>query len=789
MKKQAIHRILIALFSLNAMLSYSQNSNEDKEKIVKIISSYFELDRENIHLQFDKNIFLTDEKIWFKGYVFNRKTKTPFFTTTNVYATLYDENGTKIAEKLLYGNNGSFSGNFELDDTFSSGKYYVQVYTNWMNNFIENESATFEIDVIDKSNPSLKKNTPDYSKINIEFFPEGGKIIESIKNNIGIKISDCNGKPFPITEGEIINSEGKLIQKFPINRFGYGKFQLPPDNKLYKASFTVNNQKVEEIIPAGEPYGLAIETNNYILKDKTITKIRTNEKSLGKIAEKPLYLIVQQDDKSSIFDINFSNKQLEQTLIFSNENLYEGVNTIRIVDTDMNQLAERFIFTYPKESLNLTLEIPKKANDSVTISGKINFPYNNVSISILPENTISINKETDIFGSLFINPYLNENAIETAYYFNESLKTRFYEMDLLLLNQKTGKYKWTDIVAGPPKKNTEFEIGLTVKGTINQTLNAKNRPKIQLFSAKGGVNEFSEINQKNEFFFDNLVLGDSTWVNFTLKEADKFVPIKLYPQVLNAKGRFLKPFVPKQKSCQPIIEKIENEIPSFSKEVVYLDDVEITGNVKKKMKYKNAAGNMNLRAFKISDTENNTYIDVLQFIQQNGFEVVNSGGQVGVYSKRASSIQSGKGSPAVFIDNVQLMGFDRLVNMRMDEIDEIYLSANAFIPSVRNSAGIIKIYLKTGPSSPAYKKTSYPFVIQQGFADIDDFKAPNYASTTNKGFQNFGTLGWFPTIMSQEDGSFKIQVPKMNQKKIRLLIEGFSVDGKLISEIRTIDLE
>lgn len=789
MKKQAIHRILIPFFALSTMLSYSQNSNEDKEKIVKIINSYFELDRENIHLQFDKKIFLTDEKIWFKGYVFNRKTKTPFFTTTNVYATLYDGKGTKLAEKLLYGNNGSFSGNFELDDTFSSGKYYVQVYTNWMNNFIENEAATFEIDVIDKSNPSLKKNTPDYSKINIEFFPEGGKIIESIKNNIGIKISDCNGKPFPITEGEILNSEGKLIQKFTINRFGYGKFQLPPDNKLYKASFTVNNQKVEEIIPAGESYGLAIETNNYILKDKTITKIRTNEKSLGKLAEKPLYFIVQQDDKSSIFDINFSNKQLEQTLIFSNENLYEGLNTIRIVDADMNQLAERFIFTYPKESLNLTLEVPKKANDSVSISGKINFPYNNVSISILPENTISINKETDIFGSLFINPYLNEAVIETAYYFNESLKTRFYEMDLLLLNQKTGKYKWTDIVAGPPKKNTEFEIGLTVKGTINQTLNAKNRPKIQLFSAKGGVNEFSEINQKNEFFFDNLVLGDSTWVNFTLKDADKYVPIKLYPQVLNSKGRFLKPFVPKQKSCQPIMEQIQNEIPNFSKEVVYLDNVEVTGNVKKKLKYKNAAGNMNLRSFKISDTENNTYIDVLQFIQQNGFEVVNSGGQVGVYSKRTSSIQGGKSSPAVYIDNVQLMGFDRLVNMRMDEIDEIYLSPNAFIPSVRNNSGIIKIYLKTGPSSPAYKKTSYPFVIQQGFAEIDDYKNPSYVSTSDKGFQNFGTLGWFPTIMSQEDGSFQIQIPKMNQRKVKLLIEGFSVDGKLISEIRTVDLE
>ena len=126
--------LFLALFYPNLT-----NAQGNKEKIGKAITDYFHLERENIHVHLDKKIFLNNEQIWFKGYVFHRKLNIPFFATTNIYANLIDDDGNIIDTQLLYGNIASFSGSFKLNDTFKSGRYYLQFYTNWMNNFTEDE--------------------------------------------------------------------------------------------------------------------------------------------------------------------------------------------------------------------------------------------------------------------------------------------------------------------------------------------------------------------------------------------------------------------------------------------------------------------------------------------------------------------------------------------------------------------------------------------------------------------------------------------------------------------------
>jgi len=41
--------------------------------------------------------------------------------------------------------------------------------------------------------------------------------------------------------------------------------------------------------------------------------------------------------------------------------------------------------------------------------------------------------------------------------------------------------------------------------------------------------------------------------------------------------------------------------------------------------------------------------------------------------------------------------------------------------------------------------------------------------------------------MTDENGEFNLALPKMSSKPLKVLIEGFSADGKLISEIKTIN--
>ena len=152
----------IYFFIIISSLCVSQNNiNPNELKIKSIFQNYFTLNREAIHLHLNKSTFLNEENVWFKGYVISRNNSNPN-RTTNIYMILLDENGDKITEQLVFANNGVFTGNIPLNVDLVSGKYYIQAYTNWMNNFNENESTITQIDII---NP--KQGYKNYDNTNI----------------------------------------------------------------------------------------------------------------------------------------------------------------------------------------------------------------------------------------------------------------------------------------------------------------------------------------------------------------------------------------------------------------------------------------------------------------------------------------------------------------------------------------------------------------------------------------------------------------------------------------------
>ncbi len=62
----------------------------------------------------------------------------------------------------------------------------------------------------------------------------------------------------------------------------------------------------------------------------------------------------------------------------------------------------------------------------------------------------------------------------------------------------------------------------------------------------------------------------------------------------------------------------------------------------------------------------------------------------------------------------------------------------------------------------------------------------NSTFKNQKVFNLFGTLNWSPKIQLKDNQNFEIKFPKGNQNTIQVLIEGFSADGQLISEIKKI---
>jgi hypothetical protein len=761
-------------------------SNNTKQQIVQHFENYFALERENMHLHLNKNTYLTNESIWFKGYVYNKKDKLPFFFTTNIYVALYDENGTKIETKLLYANAGCFSGNFVLGEHFKTGKYYIHVYTNWMNNFKEDESGKFELNIINNNDSQFYKEAPDYSKTKISFFPEGGTIIEGTLNTIGIKVADCNGKALPISKVNIVNYKGDTIQKVMLNKYGHGKFQLEGDTNIYKASFKIKGERIEQNLPIALKEGIALEISTYSLKDKTIAKVRTNKKGVEKFKTEALYLVVQQNNKSFIIDVNFSNDALEQTIIIPNTTLFEGLNTCRIIDSNKKQLAERYIFKYPEKTLSADIPFPSRKKSEISFEGTFSIQNTNASISILPENSLAVNLNDNLFASFLINPYFTRKKEHLNYYFTDVSKIKQFELDLLLLNQDDGKYKWENIIGDPPTSKHEFDVGFTIKGTINQTIKDVKKNKVQLNSFAAQINELAAVDDKKEFYFRNLVIADSTTVFLNLiTNGQKPTLFKVYPQILNLNRTFNKSFTVEKSNCS-VKDSIQYDFPGVNSKMVILDEVDIKID-KKKLKYKNNLGNGSLTGYKILDDDPSINLDLVDYLSYKGFIVERVQGQYVIYNRTGVAL-NGRTSPAVFVGGMQQISNDFLQNLKVRDIDEIYISNYAVSPTARNTVGIIKVYPKSSYLSSNPKATSVSFAIKNSFSRIEPFKNIDYKSTEDKGFQNFGVINWIPLLATQETNIFKFEIPDMQQKKVTLLIEGFSDDGTLISETRTISL-
>lgn len=786
-------KLFFAFLAVSALLTISQNAFAQQsrgEEIMKSVTDYFNLDRENIHAQLDKKVFMTNEKVWFKGYVFLRKRNMPFFNTINIYGSLIDAEGKTIETKLMYGNQGTFTGYFNLGNKLKSGKYYLQFYTNWMNNFLEDESAVYEIAVVNPqtgSGTALAKADP--SKIIIDFMPEGGTLVKGIQNNIGIHVADCNNNPTGVSVVNITDASGKVIKQVQLNKLGFGKFDLPANFPAgYKAIVAVDDIKHEKPLPAPELKGIALEVNNYAFADKTAIKVKTNKVTYESFNGQTLYMLVHQDDKSVVMELSLNNANFEQTLVLPNTDFAPGLNTIRILDSNLIQLSERMFFNYPKTGLNIDITKKQETSENLRYAAKINQPNMSLSLTVLPEGSASFDDTNDIYGSFLLLPYLeNQHKASGRHYFTTLTKNKLYELDLYLLSQKS-KYKWLDIREHTPKSTYNFDMGVTLKGTIPGNVDTR-FAKIRLHSLTSGIDEVTTVNDKKEFTFNNLVITDSSYVNFTLlKKGAEPKELTLAPQVLNGNTKFNKPYrpVPHYYAPQANTDDLPNPNIYSDAASTEIEEVKIEG---KKLRFANIFGNGNLQGYKISEMNESMYHSVIQFIRTyGGFRIEESSqtGQLAIYSRTISSINGQYSGPIIYVDNAQLLDVTLLTIIQMSDVDEIYMSSTAIIPSLRNYQGIIKIYLKKG-ARPGKGSRTPTIVVKNGFEKPIRFENVTYNSVDDEGFKNFGIIDWQPALWANENGEFPVIIPKVSSKPFKVLIEGFSGDGKLISEIKTID--
>ena len=125
--------------------------------------------------------------------------------------------------------------------------------------------------------------------------------------------------------------------------------------------------------------------------------------------------------------------------------------------------------------------------------------------------------------------------------------------------------------------------------------------------------------------------------------------------------------------------------------------------------------------------------------------------------------------------------------MSLKLVSEIYINKNG--TTIQSTGtGVIKIYTNKEYRSTPRKSLAKSFIISNAFAIELNYKNPTYASYSDEGFSNYGTIFWEPNLET-EGNLIQFSIPNLNQKRITVQIEGISTEGKLISTIKTINLD
>ena len=779
-----IFKILSLLFCLQ---SFAQTEN-NQEKIKNHIETYFKEDREIIHVQFNKNDYVTNEDIGFKGYIWNKNTSKPSINTVNVQLIIYNEQQEVVQKQLLYATNGTFSGGVHLSEKLKSGKYFFHFFTNWMNNFKEDDSFRQTIEIFNKKDSyDIQTTEPIFKTATITLHPEGGSIIEGITNAVGITVKDCNQKGIEIKEGVLLDSKSNEIVAFKTNKMGYGVlYFIPNSNETYSVKIVSDKLSITKLLPKTKETGIIVTYNNNLPNDKLIIVVKTNKKGIELNQNKKFTLLIQQDAKLAQQEFVFPNKDTEKIFFFDKKTLDEGVYSIRLLDENLNEVTERLLYISAPQPVVATLEVRSIANDSIALSLKTNGNQAHLSLSVLPKKTTGITQKRTILGTFYLNAYLQNPELNNYSYYDLENKDRKQDIELLMLNQDRSKYSWENIKSNPPKINAFFDKGVTISGTINKELDPKSKYKISLVSLKNNVMDETIVDSKNNFKFENFFARDSTLFILQLKnQKNTSISTKIYVRVLPNQNMFPLPMQFEKTICPPL-EKNPATALTFAAEpsekgMVNLKGVTVISKAKEVLKHEQ---DMSAAAsgYKITDQ----FGTVLDFLNRNGFRTGMDPETNDVYikSNRGGFMGDSSNSPAVYIDNNLVFDLNFLINTYLIDVDEIYIDQSGASDITAGANGTIKIFLKDPQKNRVFNIKYATFIVKNGFAQDFIYKNASFTNSIEQSY--FGTLNWSPTLTTKDNPTIDLKFPIENQKEINVVLEGFTEDGKLISIMKTI---
>ncbi|MEO8821265.1 MAG: TonB-dependent receptor plug domain-containing protein [Ginsengibacter sp.] len=522
MRKNVLLLLATLIFGLKG---FGQSANSGFNIAGDLTQFFSHHSFENAYLQFDKPYYAAGDTIYFKAYVTEGEQHQLSELSGVLHVDLINSEN-KIDQSIkLQLRSGISWGDFALAESLPAGNYRIRAYTQLMRNNGETDFFERNIPVGSVSNDKKDKNQQTLEKNNkpdIQFFPEGGNLVNGLRSKVAFKAIGENGLGIGV-KGIIIDNKNNIIDSLASTHLGMGYFYLDPEKgKNYKVELTFADRKRDTVsLPKAQTSGLTLTVDKDDIS-KMSFKIEANEPYILANRHKNYLLLIYSGGKSITYKINL---EVEINILEIQKKLLQtGVNVITLFSANGEPLCERLLFVKNKSPLNLQIKSEKKIYakrekvnlDLVAKNGLDSMVPGHFSVSVIDEKIVSeyANNEHTILTDLLLTSELKGHVEQPNYYFNDSSNAASENLDNLMLTQDYRRFEWKQIMdtsydslAFQPEKALDISgkvTNLSGKPLENATVN--------LIPYHGDTILTRKTDDKGIFHFSNVAFMDTIHV-------------------------------------------------------------------------------------------------------------------------------------------------------------------------------------------------------------------------------------------------------------------------------------
>lgn len=409
-------------------------------------------------------------------------------------------------------------------------------------------NSNYSLYLVDKKDKNKKASLPvitdENDKIDLQFMPEGGYMVNGIYGKVAFKAIGVDGMGINVS-GKIVNNKNEFVANLNTIHKGMGSFYLlPQKGETYSAIYILNGKEERINLPEAKEEGTTLRIDHLSKPDSVLIYVKASE---AKREDRNYQLIAKTTGEyTSVIPVNlkngFANFKLPKkmfpdgivhfTLFSPNEVALNERQAFLNHNMKIDlQVKTAFSEYTTRDSIDLTLTA--MAEDGLPLSGAF-------SISVTDDQKVKQNNDDENILSYFLlQSEIKGNIEDAGWYFNGPDSLKQLALDHLLLTQAWIGYKWEEILKTVPVPGFKAEKDNLIEGKVLGFLN-RPLPNINLKLLALGKTMFvadTVSNKEGKFLFKDLPILDSVAYSIKIKNAkgntsdatiivDEFIPTK-----------------------------------------------------------------------------------------------------------------------------------------------------------------------------------------------------------------------------------------------------------------------